>query len=517
MTRSFGARLEGLVIYYRQEQHMSYERTQTALWNLHGVAISQGGIDQIMQRAGQQAVAATVPLQHTIQESAVVNSDETSARVDGRNWWEWVFCAATAVLHVIKPSRGADVIGAVMGPHCAEVWGSDCWSAQLKAPAQGWQLCLAQIGVGLEVTDLRVVGGANAEIPDDATWDAFVAGSPGGHLLQTSRWGHLKVQFGWTAERVALMQGDSPIAGAQVLYRALPFGQTLAYVARGPVVDWDDTDVVMALLRALRAAARRRRAFCLKIEPDLIDHPNRARGLVALGLRPSLLTLQPRSTILVDLCRTEDDLLARMKPKCRYNIRLASRKGVVVRDATEADLPLFVRLLEETARREKFVVHSGDYYSRAYRLFVPSGSARLLLAAHEGSVLAGIMVFASGRKGWYLYGASGNVHRNLMPNHLLQWRAMQWARSSGCTSYDLWGIPDEVGQDPENFTRTFTDHTGDLWGVYRFKQGFGGQVVRYVGAYDDVYHDLPYQFYHRLGALLERWWGGAWHRRFRAG
>ena len=143
MTRSFGARLEGLVIYYRQEQHMSYERTQTALWNLHGVAISQGGIDQIMQRAGQQAVAATVPLQHTIQESAVVNSDETSARVDGRNWWEWVFCAATAVLHVIKPSRGADVIGAVMGPHCAEVWGSDCWSAQLKAPAQGWQLCLA--------------------------------------------------------------------------------------------------------------------------------------------------------------------------------------------------------------------------------------------------------------------------------------------------------------------------------------------------------------------------------------
>ena len=143
MTRSFGARLEGLVIYYRQEQHLSYERTQTALWNLHGVAISQGGIDQIMQRAGQQAVAATVPLQHTIQESAVVNSDETSARVDGRNWWEWVFSAATAVLHVIKPSRGADVIGAVMGPHGAEVWGSDCWSAQLKAPTQGWQLCLA--------------------------------------------------------------------------------------------------------------------------------------------------------------------------------------------------------------------------------------------------------------------------------------------------------------------------------------------------------------------------------------
>ena len=143
MTRSFGARLEGLVVYYRQEQHMSYERTQTALWNLHGVAISQGGIDQIMQRAGQRAVAATQPLQQAVRASTVVNSDETSARVDGRNWWEWVFCTATAVLHVIKPSRGADVIQAVMGTQDAEVWGSDCWSAQLKAPAQGWQLCLA--------------------------------------------------------------------------------------------------------------------------------------------------------------------------------------------------------------------------------------------------------------------------------------------------------------------------------------------------------------------------------------
>ena len=131
MTRSFGARLESLVIYYRQEQHLSYERTQTALWNLHGVTISQGGIDQIMQRAGQQAIAATEPLQQAVQASAVVNSDETSARVDGRNWWEWVFCTVTAVLHVIKPSRGAEVIQTVMGTHYAEVWGSDCWSAQL--------------------------------------------------------------------------------------------------------------------------------------------------------------------------------------------------------------------------------------------------------------------------------------------------------------------------------------------------------------------------------------------------
>src|SRR3990172_7993045 len=143
MERTFGARLEATVTYYRQEQHMSYERTEASLLALHGVEISQGGIDQIMQRSGQKGIQAVQEIQHTVQHSAVVNSDETGARVDGQKAWEWVFCTLTAILHVITATRGTDEIRRVMGEHQPEVWGSDCLPAQLKAAARLFQICLA--------------------------------------------------------------------------------------------------------------------------------------------------------------------------------------------------------------------------------------------------------------------------------------------------------------------------------------------------------------------------------------
>jgi transposase len=143
MSRRFGSRLEATVVYYRQEQHLSYQRTQQTLENLHGVTISQGGIDDIMQRAGQQALTKTDAIQTSVQQSAVVNSDETGSRVNGQNWWEWVFCTVTAVLHVIRFNRSVDVIHEIMDKAQVEVWGSDCWPGQLKAPAKQRQLCLA--------------------------------------------------------------------------------------------------------------------------------------------------------------------------------------------------------------------------------------------------------------------------------------------------------------------------------------------------------------------------------------
>jgi transposase len=143
MERTFGARLEGTVVYYRQEQHMSYVRTQLALRDLHGVEISQGGIDQIMQRGGKKALEQAAPIQAEVQHSAVVHCDETSSRVNGDNWWQWVFCSASAVLHVIRFNRSVDVIQEVMVGHEAEVWVSDCYSAQMKSPARQRQLCLA--------------------------------------------------------------------------------------------------------------------------------------------------------------------------------------------------------------------------------------------------------------------------------------------------------------------------------------------------------------------------------------
>ena len=143
MERTFGARLEATVVYYRQEQHISYERTQATLQVLHGVDISQGGIDQIMQRAGQKAEQAAESIQAEVRQSAVINSDETGCRVDGSPWWEWVFCTMTAVLHIIRFNRSEDVIKTVMGNRQAEVWGSDCLSSQLKAPAKQRQICLS--------------------------------------------------------------------------------------------------------------------------------------------------------------------------------------------------------------------------------------------------------------------------------------------------------------------------------------------------------------------------------------
>lgn len=143
MERSFGARLEATVVYYRQEQHMSYQRTQLALLNLQGVKISQGGIDGIMQRVGNKAIQAVKLIEKTVRQSAVIHSDETGCRVEGNNWWEWVFWTTNAVLHVIRFNRSEDVIREVMDGHKAEVWESDCYSAQLKAPYHQLQLCMA--------------------------------------------------------------------------------------------------------------------------------------------------------------------------------------------------------------------------------------------------------------------------------------------------------------------------------------------------------------------------------------
>jgi transposase len=143
MERTFGSRLEATVVYYRQEQHISYQRTKSALRDLHGVEISQGGIDQIMQRAGQRAIREAETIGKNIRRSAVINSDETGCRLDSRNWWQWVFCTLHAVLHVIRDNRSEDVIREIMGECQAEVWVSDCLTSQLKAPAQERQLCLS--------------------------------------------------------------------------------------------------------------------------------------------------------------------------------------------------------------------------------------------------------------------------------------------------------------------------------------------------------------------------------------
>jgi len=329
--------------------------------------------------------------------------------------------------------------------------------------------------------------------PGAREWDVFVASRRDAHVLQTSAWGELKSRFGWAAERIAVSRDGRIVAGALVLFRRLPLRLgALAYVPKGPIFDVDDARLIETLMAGLDRLARSRRAILLKIEPDAVqfDLP---------GFRRSPQAIQPPRTMIIDLTRGEDDILAAMHHKTRYNIRLASKKGVTVREASRADLPAFDALMQATGARDGFAVHSPAYYEAAFDLFVPGGQAMLFVAQVESQIVAGLFAFAHGDRAWYFYGASSDAHRERMPNHALQWRAMRWARSIGCRAYDMWGVPDadEASLEAQYLSR----HEG-LWGVYRFKRGFGGRVVRFAGAFDRVYNPLLYRLY--LLALRNR-------------
>jgi lipid II:glycine glycyltransferase (peptidoglycan interpeptide bridge formation enzyme) len=142
-----------------------------------------------------------------------------------------------------------------------------------------------------------------------------------------------------------------------------------------------------------------------------------------------------------------------------------------------------------------------EYFELAYKLFHPTGACELFLAEYERQPLAAIMVFARGDRAWYLYGASTTRHRNRMPTYMLQWQAMRWARSRGCSQYDLWGVPDEPLEELE---QQFTERSDGLWGVYRFKRGFGGELQRSIGAWDRPYQQVPYAIYRWLIRWMER-------------
>jgi len=323
-------------------------------------------------------------------------------------------------------------------------------------------------------------------------WSDFITARKG-HLLQSWAWGELKSQFGWTAVRVQVAE-----AGAQILFRRLPLGRTIAYIPKGPLVNWSDRQQSQALFEAIHAEAKKHRSLFLKIEPDLC----RVDGESRQGFEPvwtflrqagfqSSDTIQPRTTLIIDIDQAEPAILAEMKQKTRYNIRLAQKKGVTVRQGERVDVPLFHQLALTTADRNEFGVHSPDYYQLAFDLFTPDRCA-LFIAEFESQPVAAVMVFRQGEEAYYFYGASSNQHRNLMPTYLVQWEAIRWAKAQGCRRYDLWGVPDA---DAATLEAQFQHRHDGLWGVYRFKRGFGAQVVQSIGAFDYVYTPLLYPLY----------------------
>jgi lipid II:glycine glycyltransferase (peptidoglycan interpeptide bridge formation enzyme) len=314
-------------------------------------------------------------------------------------------------------------------------------------------------------------------------FDAFIASSRWPDFLQSWAWGQVKACTGWRPHRL-FMPGDQgrPLAACSVLERRLPGVGPLLYAPRGPIVDWGDPAAAAAALEALAAFARDRRAVALKLDPAVAREGGGCRAALAAGgfrLRQtgaSFEGVQPRFVMHLPLAgRDEAALLAGMHPKTRYNIRLAERRGVRVRAGGAGDLAAFYALLRETAQRDGFLIRGPGYFETLYRELVAPGMGWLLLAqAADGELLAAALVFRMGATAWYLYGASSSRRRELMPAYAVQWEAIRLARAAGCTLYDFRGVSGDLS--PEN----------PLYGLYRFKRGFGAELVEYVGEWDLV-------------------------------
>jgi lipid II:glycine glycyltransferase (peptidoglycan interpeptide bridge formation enzyme) len=259
------------------------------------------------------------------------------------------------------------------------------------------------------------------------------------------------------------------------------------YVPKGPALAYDDPALLKAVLDHLQAMARRGGAVWLKLDPDVIaatgvpgelDAADDLTGQAVLqtlqgrGWRFSVDQVQFRNTIALDLTRSEDDLLAAMSQNTRRKVRAAEKKGVMVRAGTSADLSLLYDLYQVTGTRDHFLIRPREYYERAWRDFMEAGLAHALIAEFEGKPIAHVILFHFARTCWYFYGASANEERERMPNYLLQWEAMRWAKGQGYALYDMWGAPDAF------------DESDSMWGVFEFKRGFRGVVRRHIGAWD---------------------------------
>lgn len=331
---------------------------------------------------------------------------------------------------------------------------------------------------------------------------------PGAHVLQTWEWGEFKRETGaWQPLRLAFERGGQVLAMASLLTRKLGPLKVM-YVSKGPALDCADIALVEQALGDLEARAKRFGVAWLKIDPDVIaatglpnsvddrtDETGRTleRMLRGRGWRYSDSQVQFRNTLTIDLIQSEDEILAAMSGNTRRKIRAAAKKGVTIRSASVADLPLLYQLYQVTGARDGFLIRPFNYYRRAWAHFMRAGLAQAFIAEYDGKAIAHVILFHFGRKCWYFYGASANEERARMPNYALQWEAIKWAKAQGYAVYDMWGAPDEF------------DASDSLWGVYQFKRGFRGQLTRHIGAWDFAAHPTLYYVYTQaLPRMLRR-------------
>jgi lipid II:glycine glycyltransferase (peptidoglycan interpeptide bridge formation enzyme) len=336
------------------------------------------------------------------------------------------------------------------------------------------------------------------ETSDAAAWDAAVRASSG-HLLQSWRWGAFKERFGWQVARIAA-QGAGGAALAQVLFRTRA-GLTIGYIPRGPVLPGHDAEAWANLWTRIDAWARRRRTITIIVEPDLQLPP----GIGGPSLTPGPEPIQPSRTVKIPL-GDDDELMAQMHAKTRYNVRMAQRRDVRSRISDHSDeaANVFYALLQDTASRNAFAVHDAAYYREFLRLF--GNDALLMFAEIEGRVVAGAIAVTFGQEAIYMYGASSTKDRANGAGFLIQYEAMRWARERDARWYDMWGIPDvdPASSVSESGDRLASSHGGDWRGIYEFKTRFGGEIVRYPRPLERQYHpflaSLARRFYSPVGS-----------------
>ncbi len=355
-------------------------------------------------------------------------------------------------------------------------------------------------------------------------WNSLISKLPNPHFLQTYEWGQVKAKYGWQPIYVAWDEDGKmkeernlssfdfqPSAAVLILKKVIPMGGmsarlSILYAPKGPLLDWANESLRNRVLNDLQAFAKRQGAIFLKIDPDVVlgtgvpggkDDAMDSGGQAVIselrqrGWRYSSDQIQFKNTFLIDLSPAEDELLRRMKQKTRYNIRLAEKKGVVLRVGKPEDLSMLYRMYAETSVRDGFVIRDEGYYKMVWETFMRSAasdqpSTEPLIAEVNGEPVAAIFVFYFAGRAYYVYGMSRDAHREKMPTYLLQWEAMKRATAKGCSVYDLWGAPDVFAE------------SDSMWGVYRFKEGLGGKIVRTLGAWDFAPNPFWYKLYSEI-------------------
>jgi len=332
----------------------------------------------------------------------------------------------------------------------------------------------------------------NSAGPGWNEWNANLA-SMDGHLLQAWQWGSFKARHGWTVERIAWPANGEPRAMAQVLFRSRG-PVSIGYIPRGPAFVSNDEEAVTGVLRAIDRVANQHRALFLVIEPNSplpLTGSFRDHGFVK-GPTP----IQPERTVQVPLL-DDESILKQMHEKTRYSVRLARRRDVVidVPEDTASGAAEFFGLLSDTSSRNAFAIRPPEYYADFLEEF--GENARLILARHDDQLAAGVIVARFGRESMYMYGASSTVNRGNGAAFLLQFEAMRWGRDGGAEIYDLWGIPVDDPRSTGGDGRAEGTKGDDWSGLYRFKTGFGGEIIRFPVAIERRYHPL-------LGAAAKR-------------